>query len=71
MAAMPAEHSGLLAEATKFTGELSCEPLVGDVTVTTGVVAKARLEIAVSVRTSKRADEKRPRFTAVPLGSSL
>jgi hypothetical protein len=41
MAAMPAEQSGLLAEAVKFTGEPSCEPLAGDVTVTTGVVAEA------------------------------
>jgi hypothetical protein len=41
MAAMPAEQSGLLADAVKFTGELSCEPLAGDVTVTTGVVAEA------------------------------
>jgi hypothetical protein len=41
MAAMPAAQSGLLANALKFTGELSCEPLAGDVTVTTGVVAKA------------------------------
>jgi hypothetical protein len=41
MAAMPEAQSGLLADAMKFTGELSCEPLDGDVTVTTGVVAKA------------------------------
>jgi hypothetical protein len=41
MAAMPEEQSGLLAEATKFTGEPSVEPLAGDVTVTTGVVANA------------------------------
>jgi hypothetical protein len=55
---MPAEQSGLLAEAVKFTGELSCEPEAGDVTVTTGVVANARVEIAVKTTTSKRAGEK-------------
>jgi hypothetical protein len=40
---MPVEQSGLLAEAVKLMGEPSCEPLVGDVTVTTGVVANATL----------------------------
>jgi hypothetical protein len=38
---MPFAQSGLLADAMKFTGELSVEPFAGDVTVTTGVVAKA------------------------------
>jgi hypothetical protein len=51
---MPAEQSGLLAEAVKFTGELSCEPEVGDVIVTTGVVADARLLKAVIPETSRK-----------------
>jgi hypothetical protein len=38
---MPLAQSGLLADAMKVTGELSVEPFAGDVTVTTGVVAKA------------------------------
>ena len=38
---MPLEHCELLAVAANVTGELSCEPLVGDDTVTTGVVADA------------------------------
>jgi len=37
---MPAEQSGLLADAIKFTGELSWEPFAGDVTL--------RNEIAIS-----------------------
>jgi hypothetical protein len=41
MAAMPEAQLGLLAEAVKVTGEPSCEPLVGEVTVTTGVVQNA------------------------------
>jgi hypothetical protein len=40
MAEMPPAQSGLLAVAEKFTGEPYC-PLMGDVTVTTGVVANA------------------------------
>ena len=52
MAAMPAAQSGLLAEAVKFTGDLSCEPLAGDVTVTTGVVAKAVRLRVIELRVS-------------------
>jgi len=40
MAEMPPAHSGLLAVAVKFIGEPYCPPTTGDVTVTTGVVAK-------------------------------
>ena len=53
MAAMPAAQSGLLADAVKFTGEPSCEPFLGDVTVTTGVVAKAKL-LMVSPKIARR-----------------
>jgi hypothetical protein len=51
---MPAEQSGLLAEAVKFTGEPYCEPEVGDVIVTTGVVADARLLKAANPETSRK-----------------
>src|SRR5258708_11639330 len=39
MAEMPPAQSGLLAVAAKLTGEPYC-PLMGDVTLTTGVVPK-------------------------------
>jgi hypothetical protein len=42
MAAMPEAQFGLLAEATKLMGELTCAPGAGEVTVTTGVVANAK-----------------------------
>jgi hypothetical protein len=42
MAAIPPGQSGLLAEALKFTGALTCDPFAGDVTVTTGVLAEAK-----------------------------
>jgi hypothetical protein len=59
MAAMPAEQSGLLADAVKFTGELSWEPLAGDVTVTTGVVAKTVRDSVSNPTTSTRGSRAR------------
>jgi hypothetical protein len=62
MAAIPEAQSGLLADATKFTGDLSCEPLAGDVTLTTGVVAKAvRLKVG-KPETSRRGSRSRGHF---------
>jgi hypothetical protein len=52
---MPLAQSGLLAVAVNFTGEPYC-PLVGDVTVTTGVVAKSGI---VSTTKPQRAIRKR------------
>src|SRR5580658_1751860 len=63
MAAMPLAHSGLLAVAVKFTGELPCEPVAGDVTVTTGVVATAgRLRVS-NRETGTRGSGSRAQFT--------
>ena len=59
---MPAEQSGLLAEAVKFTGELSCEPLAGEVTAMTGVVAKAVRPRFGTTETSARGSSKRGQF---------
>jgi hypothetical protein len=59
MAAMPLAQSGLLADAMKFTGAESVEPFVGDVTVTTGVVAKAVWPRVENPANSRR-DRARP-----------
>jgi hypothetical protein len=63
MAAMPLAHSGLLAVAVKFTGELLREPVAGDVTVTTGVVAKAVKLRVSNMGTSTRGRRSRAQFT--------
>src|ERR1700728_1021989 len=60
--AMPAEQSGLLADAMKFTGELSWEPFAGDVTVTTGVVAKAVKLKMSNTETSTKGSRSRAQF---------
>jgi hypothetical protein len=59
---MPAEQSGLLAEAVKFTGDASSEPLAGDVTVTTGVVANATLLNVAKPEKSSSGKAKRAYF---------
>jgi hypothetical protein len=59
---MPAEQPGLLAEAVKFTGDPSCEPLAGDLTVTTGVVAIAKWVSMASPKPSIGLTEKRRIF---------